>query len=59
MSNTPGGAQASASQQPDPPEKFLLFLFSRWGVVCLCIHWVVQNTKQDPFLIHSSSASHL
>ena len=22
----------------------------RWGVVCLCIHWVVQNTKQRPFL---------
>ena len=22
----------------------------------LCIHWVVQNTKQHPFLIHAGSA---
>ena len=32
-----------------------LYLFSRWDVVCLCIHWVVQNTKQHPFLIHAGS----
>ena len=39
-----------------PTEKLLLFLFSRWVAVCLCIHWVVQNTKQNhPFLIHASS----
>ena len=40
-----------------PTEKLFLFLFSRWDhhdVVCLCIHWVVQNTKQHPFLIHTS-----
>jgi hypothetical protein len=24
-----------------PTEKLLLFLFSRWDVLCLCIHWVV------------------
>ena len=36
-----------------PTENFFLFLFSRWEVVCLCIHWVVQNTKQPPFLIHA------
>jgi hypothetical protein len=23
--------------------------------VCLCIHWVVQNTKQHPFLIHAGT----
>ena len=27
-----------------PTVKFLLFLSSRWDFVCLCIHWVVQNT---------------
>jgi hypothetical protein len=32
-----------------PTEKLLLFLFSRWDVVCLYIHWVVQNTKQRFF----------
>jgi hypothetical protein len=26
---------------------------SRWGVVCLCIHWVVQDTRQHPFLFHA------
>jgi hypothetical protein len=24
--------------------------------LCLCIHWVMQNTKQDPFLIHGGSS---
>ena len=38
-----------------PTEKLLLILFSRWDVVCVCIHWVVQNTKQHPFLIHAGS----
>ena len=33
-----------------PNEKLLLIYFSSWSVVCLCIHWVVQNTKQHPFL---------
>jgi hypothetical protein len=23
--------------------------------VCLCIHWVVQNTKQHPSLLHAGS----
>jgi hypothetical protein len=27
-----------------PTEKLLLLLFSRFDVVCLCTHWVVQNT---------------
>ena len=31
-----------------PTEKLLLFLYSRWDVVCLCVQWVVQNTKQHP-----------
>jgi len=39
-----------------PTENFLMFFFSRWDVVCLCIHWVVRNTKQHPFLIHAGSA---
>jgi len=33
----------------------LLFSFSRWDVVCLYFHWVVQNYKQHPFLIHADS----
>jgi len=37
------------------PLKSFLFLFSSWDVVCPCIHWVVQNTKQHPFLIHAGS----
>jgi len=44
---------------PNPPpistDKLLLFFFSRWDVVCLCIHRVVQNTKQHPFQIHAGS----
>ena len=40
-----------------PTEKLLLSLFSKWDVVCLCIHWVVQNTKQYPFLIHAGSVT--
>ena len=32
------------------------FLFcSPGGMLCLCIHWVVQNTKH-PFLVHAGSA---
>jgi hypothetical protein len=46
--------QASASQPPDPHLKALLFI-SRWDVVWLCIHWVVQDTKQHPFLFHVGS----
>jgi hypothetical protein len=38
-----------------PSRKLLLIQFSGWDVVCLCIHWVVQNTKQHPFLIHAGS----
>ena len=48
-----------------PIKKLLLLLLSRWDVVYLCIHWMVQNTKQhplndaehktDPFLIHVGS----
>ena len=37
-----------------PTTKLLLFLFSRWDVVCLCIHWVVRETIQHPFLIHNA-----
>ena len=54
LGNTPGGVQASASQPPDPHWKAFPLLFSRWNVVCLCIHWVVQK-KQNPFLIYASS----
>jgi len=54
LSNIPGGVQASGTEL-DPHWKPFLILFSRWDVVCLCIHWVVQNTKQHPFLIHASS----
>lgn len=32
-----------------------LFIFSRWDVVCLCIHWEAQDTKLHPFLIHANS----
>ena len=46
LSNTPGGVQASASQPPDPHWKAPLILFCGWDVVCLCIQWVVQHTKQ-------------
>ena len=29
-------------------------VYARWDVVCPCIHWVVQNTKQhSAFLIHA------
>jgi hypothetical protein len=55
LSNFPGGVQASASQPPDPHWKTFRVFFSRWGVVCLCIHCVVQNTKQHPFQIHAGS----
>jgi len=55
LSNTPGGVQGSASQPPDPHWETYLISFSRWNVVCLCIHWVVQNTKQHPFLTHAGS----
>jgi hypothetical protein len=41
-------------QPPDSHWKAALFLFSRWDVVCLCIHWMVQNTKH-PFLIRAGS----
>ena len=54
-SNTPGGVQASASQPPDPHWKAFPLLFSRNDVVCLCNHWMVQNIKQHPFLIHAGS----
>jgi hypothetical protein len=31
----------------------LLFSFScRWDVAWLCIHWVMQDTKEHPFQIH-------
>ena len=52
-SYTPGGVQASASQPLNPHWKASLILFSRRDVVCLCIHWMVQNTKQHRFLIHA------
>jgi len=35
-------------------KKPLFFFFSRWDVVCLCIHWVVRETIQHPFLIHNA-----
>jgi len=37
-----------------PNGKHIIILFSEWDVVCLCIQWVVQNTKH-PFLIHAGS----
>jgi hypothetical protein len=51
LSNTSGGVQASAS----PLKSFLFLFYSRQDIVCLCIHWVVQNTEQHPFLIHAGS----
>ena len=36
--------------RPLPPHWKTSYIFSRWDVVCLYIHWVVQNTKQHPFL---------
>jgi hypothetical protein len=38
-----------------PLENFS-YLFSKWDVVCLCIHWVMQNTKQHPYLQGAGSA---
>jgi len=29
--------------------------FSRWDVKCLCFHWLVQKTKQHPFLISAGA----
>jgi len=57
MRNTFGGVQAFASQPPDPYWKTSYFYSpgAGWDVVCLCTHWVVQNTKQCPFLIHAGS----
>jgi len=60
LSNTSGGMQTSASQPPDcspiPTLKvFFYFNSPGWDVVRLCIHWVVQNTKQHPFLICAGS----
>ena len=37
-------------RKPVPPHWKTSYIFSRWDVVCLYIHWVVQNTKQHPFL---------
>jgi len=53
LGNTPGDVQAFAS----PTEKLLLFLFFMWDVVCLCIHWVVQNTKHPLLFLFFSSLS--
>jgi hypothetical protein len=38
-----------------PTEKLHWFIISRWDVVCFWIHWLVQNTKLHPFLIHAGS----
>jgi hypothetical protein len=35
--------------------KWPVVLFSMWDVYCLCTHWVLQNTKLHPFLIHAGS----
>ena len=59
LSNTPGGVQASVPNHLTPIKKLLLLLLSRWDVVCLCIHWMVQNTKQHPFLIHAGSVCNI
>jgi len=56
LSNTPGGVQASASQPPGSTEMLLLIILH--VECCLCIHWVVQNTKQHPFPIHHGCMSH-
>jgi hypothetical protein len=38
------------------PTIFFSYFYSPGGMsVCLCIHWVVQNTKQHPFLIRAGS----
>ena len=58
LSNVSGGVQASASQTPDPDpllKRSLSYVYSPCGMLCFCIHWVLQNTKQYPFLIHAGS----
>jgi len=35
-----------------PTEKLLLFLISRWDLVWICIHWMAQDSKQRPILLH-------
>ena len=53
LSNTPGVCRLLPPNHLIRTENLFLFLFSRWDVVCLCIHWVaVQNIKQHPFLVH-------
>jgi hypothetical protein len=37
------------------PTKKPLLLCSSGRMLCLCIHWLVQNTEQHPFLIHAGS----
>ena len=33
---------------------YMYGVYARWDVVCPCIHWVVQNTKQhSTFLVHA------
>jgi len=34
-----------------PTEKHFV-CFSQGGMLCFCIPWVVQNTRQHPFSIH-------
>jgi len=53
IEQTPGGVQAPAPHWKIP------LLNSRWDVVCPCIHWMVQNTKQHLFLIHAREYSRL
>jgi len=60
-SNTPGGVQAHAFQPSDPYWKAFPLFDLQVGSCCasLCIHWVVQNTKQHIFLIHVQSLHYL
>ena len=41
--------------RPLPPNLIPTENHSPGGVLCLCIHWVVQNANQHPFLIYDSS----
>jgi hypothetical protein len=54
-SKTSGGVAGLCIPATRFPLKSFSYFFSRWDVVCLCIQWVVQNTKQHPFLTHAGS----
>jgi hypothetical protein len=48
LRNTPGVCTGLCLLTLDPHGKAFHILLFRWNVVWLCIHWVVQDTKQHP-----------